>query len=117
MSRAVEALEGKDPALAIELLDRVTQLKPDWAEAWHRRAAAFYMLDDPADALADLHRAIASEPRHFNAWMALAHVRMASGDKKRALEAYRRALELHPFAEGARAIVGRIAPQIEGRDL
>lgn len=117
MSRAVEALESKDAPLAIELLDRVTQLRPGWAEAWHRRAAAFYMLEDPADALADLHRAIAAEPRHFAAWAALGHIRMAGGDKRRALEAYRKALELHPFLEDAKKVVDRIGPEIDGREL
>jgi Tfp pilus assembly protein PilF len=117
MSRAVEALEGKDAPLAIELLDRVTQLRPGWAEAWHRRAAAFYMLEDPADAMADLHKALTAEPRHFAAWAALGHVYMASGDKRRALEAYRKALAIHPFLEDAKKVVDRISPEIEGRDL
>lgn len=117
MTRAVEALEGKDAPLAIELLDRVTQLRPGWAEAWHRRAAAFYMLEDPADAMADLHKALTAEPRHFAAWAALGHVYMASGDKRRALEAYRKALVLHPFLEDAKKVIDRIAPEIDGRDL
>lgn len=117
MTRAGEAMGAKDAALAIELLDRVTQLKPDWAEAWSRRAAAFYMLDDPVDALADLSRALAYEPRHFGAWLALGHMRMSSGDKRRALEAYRRALSLHPYLDGVKEIVGRLAPDIDGRDL
>lgn len=117
MSRAVEALEGKDAPLAIELLDRVTQLRPGWAEAWHRRAAAFYMLEDPADAMADLHKALSAEPRHFAAWAALGHVYMASGDKRRALDAYRKALALHPYLADAKKVVDRISPEIEGRDL
>jgi tetratricopeptide (TPR) repeat protein len=117
MSRAVQAIQGKDAPLAIELLDRVTQLKPNWAEAWHRRAAAFYMLEGPADAMADLHRALTAEPRHYAAWAALGHVYMAAGDKSRALAAYRRALALHPFLADAKKVVERIAPEIDGRDL
>jgi tetratricopeptide (TPR) repeat protein len=117
MSRAVQALEGKDAPLAIELLDRVTQLRPNWSEAWHRRAAAFYMMEDPADAMADLHKALTAEPRHFAAWAALGHVYMASGDKRRALEAYRKALALHPFLEDAKKVIDRITPEIEGRAL
>jgi tetratricopeptide (TPR) repeat protein len=117
MARSGEALSAKDAALAVELLDRVTRLKPDWAEAWSRRAAAFYMLDDTAGALADIRQALSHEPRHFDSWAALGHVEMAGGNKKRALEAYRRALALHPFMPGLRDIVDKLAPEIEGRDL
>ena len=117
MARSGEALQGKDAALAVELLDRVTTLKPDWAEAWSRRAAAFYMLDDPASALADIRQALSREPRHFDSWAALGHVEMAAGNKKRALEAYRRALSIHPFLPGLRESVDKLAPEIDGRDL
>lgn len=117
MSRAGEALRDKDAALAIELLDRVTQLKPDWAEAWSRRASAFFVLDDPADALADLHTALRHEPRHYEAWLAVGHLRMASENKRGALEAYRKALELYPLLEAAKKMVARLAPEIDGRDL
>lgn len=117
MSRAGEALEGKDAALAIELLDRVTQLRPDWAEAWHRRAAAFFVLDDPADALADLHQALSREPRLFGAWVSLGQVHMSGGDKAGALMAFRRALALHPQLPEIKTLVERLSPDIEGRDL
>jgi tetratricopeptide (TPR) repeat protein len=117
MARSGEALQGKDAALAVELLDRVTTLRPEWAEAWSRRAAAFYMLDDPASALADIRQALAHEPRHYDAWAALGHVEAAAGDKKRALEAYHRALAIYPFMPGLREIISKLAPEVEGREL
>jgi hypothetical protein len=42
---------------------------------------------------------------------------MAGGNKKRALEAFRRALDLHPFMPGLREIVDKLGPEIDGRDL
>ncbi|MDB5592377.1 hypothetical protein [Enterovirga sp.] len=117
MERAGTALKAQDAALAVELLDRVTQLKPDWAEAWSRRAAAFHGLDDPGQAMQDLQRALAREPRHFTAWVALGHLEFASGDKRRALLAYRQALRIHPHLGAVKGIVDRLAPDIEGRDL
>jgi len=39
MSRAEEAMKAKEFPLSIELLDRVLALRPEWAEAWHRRAS------------------------------------------------------------------------------
>ena len=116
-SRAGEALKGGDAALAVELLDRVTQLRPDWAEGWSRRGAAFFRLEDPARALGDLETALTREPRHFGAWMALGHLEMATGDKRRALAAYRQALKLHPHLDGVKAMIARLAPEIDGRDL
>ena len=117
MSRAGEALTAKDAALAVELLDRVTQLTPNWADGWSRRAAAFFQLDDPGGALADIRQALAREPRHYNSWAALGHIAMSTGDKKQALAAYRRALKLHPHLDGIRTMVDRLAPDVDGRDL
>ena len=71
MSRAGQATESKDYPLAIELLDRVIALEPKWAEAWYRRANAFYLSDDPVGAMADIRRVLDLEPHHFGAWAGL----------------------------------------------
>ena len=117
MQRATAALEADDAPLAVELLDRVTQLKPDWAEGWNRRAIAFFKLDDPGRAMLDLQEALVREPRAFDAWTALGHLEMASGDKALALAAYRHALAIHPFLAEVKQAVERLAPEVDGRDL
>jgi len=117
LSRATKAFEKKDFPLAIELLDRVLALQPNWAEAWYRRATVFYQIDDPVGAMADLHRALQIEPRHFNAWTGLGHILMASDDKVRALEAYRRVLKINPQQSNVQTIVNRLAPDVDGQDL
>jgi tetratricopeptide (TPR) repeat protein len=117
LSRAAEAYGKKDFPLAIELIDRVLTLRPNWAEAWYKRATVFYQLDDPVGAMADLHRALKLEPRHFNAWTGLGHVFMASDDKARALEAYRRVLKINPQMSDVKTIVTRLGPEVDGQDL
>jgi tetratricopeptide (TPR) repeat protein len=117
LARAGEAMEGKDFPLAIELLDRVIVLKPDWAEAWNRRATAFYLLDDPVSAMADVRQVVTREPRHFAAWAGLGHMYLAAGDKARAVLAYRKALGIHPHLPRVKEAVERLAPEIDGRDL
>jgi tetratricopeptide (TPR) repeat protein len=117
MSRAGEAFRDKEYGLSIELLDRILALKPDWAEAWHRRATAFYLLDDPVRAMSDLQQAIAREPRHFGAWAGLGHILMASENKKGALEAYKRAFALHPHMEKLKDLIERLKPDVDGIDL
>jgi tetratricopeptide (TPR) repeat protein len=117
MARAGEAIGAKNYPLAIEILDRVIVLEPAWAEAWNRRATTFYLLDDPISAMADIRQVLAREPRHFGAWAGLGHIYMATGDKKRAVEAYRRALAIHPHLSSVKTIVEHTAPEVEGRDL
>src|SRR5918997_5701807 len=115
--RASDAIQAKEFPLAIELLDRVIALQPDWAEAWNRRATAFFLLEDTASAMADLRQVLTREPRHFGAWAGLGHIYNAGGDKARALEAYRKALAINPKMESLRSLVERLAPEIDGRDI
>ena len=115
LSRATEAFSEKNFPLAIELLDRVLALQPNWAEAWYRRATIFYQIDDPVGAMADLHRALKIEPRHFNAWTGLGHILMASDDKGRALEAYRRVRKIKPpGCDGPHNLEGH-GPPVDGQ--
>ncbi len=117
MQRAADAVKDKNHPLAIELLDRVLALEPGWAEAWYRRANVFFLAEDPASAVADLRQVILREPRHFGAWAGLGHILMSLEDKKRALEAYRRALAVHPHLERVKELAERLGPELDGRDI
>jgi tetratricopeptide (TPR) repeat protein len=117
LNRATEAFAKKDYPLTIEILDRVLALEPNWVEAWYRRATAFYLLDDPVSAMADIRQVISREPRHFGAWVGLGHILMASEDKTRALEAFRRAVKIHPQLAPVQTLVERLTLEVEGMDL
>jgi len=42
---------------------------------------------------------------------------MASDDKARALQAYRKVLEINPQMDDVKTIVTRLAPEVDGQDL
>ena len=117
MDRAREAMRARDPALAIELIDRILVIEPGWAEAWNRRAIAFTMPDDPASAIADIYRVVSLEPRHFAAWAGLGNLLMQAGDERGALESFERALAIHPHLPRIETIVGRLSREVDGVDL
>ncbi len=117
MVRAQQAIRANDHALAIELLDRVLVLEPDWAEAWNRRAVTFHMLGDPVSAMADIHRVLTLEPRHFGAWAGLGHIFREGGDEAGALASYERALAINPHIPRLPPIVEKLKRDIEGVDL
>lgn len=117
MTRAREAMREHDHALAVELLDRVIAMQPDWAEAWNRRSVAFHRLGDPLAAMADIHRTVSLEPRHFGAWAGLGHILRESGDEAAALASYEHALSINPHIPRLEPIAEKLRRDLYGVDL
>src|SRR5438105_14838044 len=67
MSRAKAAMDAKQIDVALKLLDAVVKLRPEYVEAWNRRATLYYMQNDYARSLADIQQVLIREPRHFGA--------------------------------------------------
>jgi len=117
MTRVKTAIEAKDTDLAIQLLDSIVKIKPDYVEAWNRRATIFYMKKDYGRSLADIRQVLKREPRHFGALAGLGLILQDIGDDKQALEVYRRALALYPRMERIPDLVKTLQEKVEGRDI
>jgi len=117
MTRAKTAADGKDYDLAIKLLNAVIDIKPDFVEAWNRRATVYYTKKDFGRALADIQEVLAREPRHFGALSGLGIILQELGDDKHALEVFRRALAIHPRLERIPDLVKKLSDKIDGRDI
>jgi tetratricopeptide (TPR) repeat protein len=83
--------------VALPLLDDMVARAPEWAEAWNKRATALYLAGEHDRSLADIDRVLALEPRHFGALAGMGLIRIARGQYRDALAAYRRALAVNPF--------------------
>ena len=117
MGRVKAATDEKDYGLAIKLLDAVIELKPNYTEAWNRRATLHFLQKDYGQALTDIREVLAREPRHFGAWSGLGLILQEFGDDKHALEAYRRALAINPHLEHIDEVVKTLREKVEGRDI
>ena len=117
MGRFKTAVDAKDLDLAIKLLNAIIDIKPDFVEAWNRRATVYYTKRDFGRALADIHEVLAREPRHFGALSGLGIILQELGDDKRALEVFRRALAVHPRLERIPDLVKKLGDKIDGRDI
>ncbi len=117
MTRVKTAIEAKDLDLAIKLLDAIVEIKPDYVEAWNRRATIHYLKKEYANSLADIRQVLQREPRHFGALSGLGLIMQEIGDDKRALEVYRRALEVYPRLEKIPDLVKTLKEKVEGRDI
>jgi tetratricopeptide (TPR) repeat protein len=117
MTRAKTAIEKKQPEVALKLLDKVVRLKPDYVEGWNRRATLYYLQNDYAKSLADIREVLKREPRHFGALAGLGMIMQEVGDEKRALDAFRRALEIYPHLEKLPDMVKSLTEKVEGRPI
>ena len=117
MTRVKTALEGKDTDLALKLLDAIVKIKPDYVEAWNRRATIYYSKKDFGKAIADIGEVLRLEPRHFGALSGLGMMLQELGDDKRALDAYRRALAVYPHIPRIPDLVKKLTEKVEGRDI
>jgi tetratricopeptide (TPR) repeat protein len=117
MTRVKSAIAAQDLDLALKLLDAIVALKPDYIEAWNRRATLYYMKKDFDRALADIQQVLAREPRHFGAMSGLGMILQEVGDEKQALDVFRRALAVHPRLPRIPDLVKSLSEKVEGRDI
>jgi tetratricopeptide (TPR) repeat protein len=117
MGRVKAAIEAKDTRLAIQLLGSVIEIKPDYVEAWNRRATLFFAMKDYGRAMADIREVLNREPRHFGALAGLGMILEEVGENKQALEAYRKALAINPHMQKIPEHVKALSEKVEGRDI
>jgi tetratricopeptide (TPR) repeat protein len=117
MSRAKAAVDAKQMDIALKLLDATIKLRPDYVEAWNRRATVYYLKNDYGRSLADIQQVLTREPRHFGALAGLGMIMQDVGDDRRALDAFRKALEINPHLEKLPDLVKTLSEKVEGRDI
>ena len=117
MTRAKSAIDANDLDLAIELLDAIVKIKPDYIEAWNRRATIRYMRKEFGQSMEDIRQVLKLEPRHFGAMSGLGMILQEFGDEKRALDVFRRALEVNPHLPKIDEMVKSLREKVDGRDI
>ncbi|MCA6119910.1 tetratricopeptide repeat protein [Bradyrhizobium sp. WSM 1738] len=117
MTRAKAAMDAKQIDVALKLLDAVVKLRPDYTEAWNRRATLHYLKNDYTRSLEDIRQVLIREPRHFGALAGLGMIMQDVGDEKRALDAFRKALAVNPHLEKVPELVKTLTEKVEGRDI
>ncbi len=117
MERALLAVNGQKLDQAIAILAAVTKIAPNYPEGWNQLAVAHFLKEDFDNALPPLIRALDLEPRHFKAMEGLAVLMREIGQKKSALKAFRRALELNPHLEQSRQAIQELSREVEGQPI
>lgn len=117
IARARGEIEAKDYDLSLQLLDATIELAPQFTEAYAQRATVYYLKKDLFRSLADLRVVVAREPRHFGALAGLGVILQDLGQNKLALDAFRRAVALHPNIKALPDMIKRLEVKVDGREI
>lgn len=114
MQWATTAIGEKRNAAALDFLDQVTVLKPDYAEAWNRRAGLHYAMGDQRKSMADINQVLIRDPRHFGALSGMAGILTEAGQDELALKAWERYLALYPADRDAQEAATKLSEKLAG---
>lgn len=117
MERSATAMAQSKNDLAIKFLTVAAELQPDYAEIWSRRAYVFYSTNQIERAVGDLRRVLALDPSHFKALEGLANILREQGQKRAALTAMKKLLEVYPLAPGVKQTYDELVRDVEGQGI
>lgn len=109
LQTGIEQMSRGDGPAAVETFTRAIQRKPDFAEAWNKRATVYFLMGRHEQSLEDCDEVIKRNPAHFGALAGYGQIYLQLDQPERALGYFRRALRVNPNMRG----VEQIIPQLE----
>ncbi|HSB23025.1 MAG TPA: tetratricopeptide repeat protein [Burkholderiaceae bacterium] len=90
---------------ALATFDEIVARKPAFAEGWNKRATIYFLIGENDKSLRDCDEVFKRNPNHFGALAGAGQIHLRLGHLERALEFFKRALQVNPNLEGPAHIV------------
>lgn len=117
MRWAADAVQSKRYSRALDFLDRVVIMQPDFAEGWNKRATVHFLMEEYGRSLDDIAHVLALEPRHFGALSGLGMILQSMEETERAKIAFEQALAVNPHLDDVREALETLKQVDEGKAL
>ena len=102
---------------SIDLFTKVINLDPNWAEAWNKRATAFYMIGEFKKSQKDIDKVLKLEERHFGALAGQGLVNIQLKNYEKAILSYEQAKEIHPSMQSPEIMIRQIEELIKQQSI
>lgn len=114
MQSADKAITDDKKPAALDILDQVIALAPNYVEGWNRRATLHFQMGNYRKSMSDINRVLAIEPRHFGAIAGMATMLEAAGKNELAMRAWQQFLDVYPSDRKAQEQFGELAEKLAG---
>lgn len=104
-ARGVREMNSGAAEQAISTFGEIIRLKPEFAEAWNKRATVLYFSGRLRESLADCDEVIKRNPIHFGALAGYGQIYSGLAEAEKALEYFEKALAVNPNLLGVAANV------------
>ena len=95
-ARGVEQLQTRQLDDAVSTFTRIIARRPDFAEAWNKRATAYFLLGEYQKSLADCDQVMSRNPYHWGALSGYGMIYVEIDQPGRAVEYFEKALAVNP---------------------
>ena len=110
-------MEGGRLGAATDIFTKIVKTDPQFAEAWNKRATAYFQMGKFVASKQDIARTLELEPRHFGALSGLGLVEMHLGNYEAALSAYLEAQKIYPAMREIDEIIAALQALAKGQPL
>jgi len=104
----IEQMNRRDGPAAVRTFTTVIERRPDFAEAWNKRATVHFLMGEYEKSLRDCDEVMKRNPSHFGALAGYAQIYLRLDQPERALQYFRQALRLNPNLRGVAEVIPRL---------
>jgi tetratricopeptide (TPR) repeat protein len=104
----MEQLERGLLRSAVETFTRTIEVRPQFTEAWNKRALVHFLLHEDDSSIADCDEVLKRNPRHFGALSGYGQLMLRKGEPERALTYFERGLDINPNMDAVRMMVDQL---------
>lgn len=112
-----DAVQAQKFDVALDFLDQVVTLQPEFAEGWNRRATVHFLMRQFGKSMADIERTLELEPRHFGALSGMAQIMKETGRRELALRAWQRVIDVYPMMRSAQNEIATLSEELAGESI
>jgi len=114
--RGTEQMRDGHLRMAVETFSRLIAMRPDFTEAWNKRATVYFLLGEDDLSLKDCDEVVRRNPAHFGVLAGYGQIYLRKGELQLALDYFEQALATNPNMAGVRASIDALRELMDKRD-